>query len=139
MAPTFIDLTDVASSPPRAPEKPTQPAGPLQTPEFTMDALLQEAISTATLVTLQATLKEMCKRHPEAARTASDLLLVPETEVRYLSAEESCEEEEEEEEDEEEKDDEGDDEGDDDGDGGEGSEASGENKVLALGNRKAIN
>ncbi|MCJ1466026.1 Ribosome biogenesis protein 1 [Pseudocyphellaria aurata] len=100
MPPTIIDLTQ-ASSPVR-PEPDIVPVA----------VLVKQAISEAAVSRLRSTLVAICDASPEAARIAGSLLLVPEEDVRYLSAEESSEEEveEEDEEDEEEEEDEEDEE-----------------------------
>lgn len=98
-----IDLT-TASPPPRSPVPfEVRAAPPIAIPlpeekeeELTLEAVLHKEIATVREGIVRGLLQKICKAHPEAAQMAADVLLVQETEVRHLPAEESTDEEEEE-------------------------------------------
>lgn len=116
MPPTIIDLT-LAKSPSPAPAPASAPA-PAIAPVLTtgqvvdakkplVNAVLMKELATTSEERLRRLVRSICQANSEAARMAAETLLVPESEVNYLSAEESTEDEwDEEEEDEVEEDEE---------------------------------
>lgn len=107
MPPTIIDLT-LAKSPSPAPAPAPAIAPVLTTAQVVVakkplvNAVLLKELATTPEVRLRSLMRSICQANSEAARMAAETLLVPESEVNYLSAEESTEDEwDEEEEDEE--------------------------------------
>lgn len=94
MPPTIIDLT-LAKSPSPAPA----PAPALTTAQVVIakkplvNAVLLKELATTSEDRLRRLVQSICQANPEAARMAAETLLVPESEVNYLSAEESTEDE----------------------------------------------
>lgn len=91
MPPTIIDLT-LAKSPSPAPA----PAPVLTTAQVVIaknNAVLLKELATTSEDRLRCLVESICQANPEAARMAAETLLVPESEVNYLSAEESTKDE----------------------------------------------
>lgn len=111
MPPTIIDLT-LVKSPSPAPAPASAAIAPVLTTAQVVvakkpliNAVLLKELATTPEDRLRRLVRSICQANSEAARMAAETLLVPESEVNYLSAEESTEDEwDEEEEDEAEED-----------------------------------